>query len=156
MYARSVINTKGFSRSSDAYSLTVGVGVKNPTHDIKLTDLNGIEAGLILSNRSGRQDPRGMSISSMPRTALQMSQGNGGYDDMLPPFVTEVQSTWIGGRAQDTFSNDRTRFYDSFRIDTTKEFPVCGPKALAQTGIDTAGSVAVGDGVTYSNYASLA
>ena len=110
MYARSVINTKGSSRSSDAYSLTAGVGVKNPTHDIKLTDLNGVEAGLILSNRSGRQDPRGMSISSMPRTALQMSQGNGGYDDMLPPFVTEVQSTWIGGRAQDTFSNDRTRF----------------------------------------------
>lgn len=143
MYARSVINTKGFSRSSDAYSLTAGVGVKNPTHDIKLTDLNGIEAGLILANRNGRQDPRGMSISSMPRTALQMSQGNGGYDDMLPPFVTEVQSTWIGGRAQDTFSNDRTRFYDSFRIDTTKEFPICGPKALAQTGIDTDGSVTI-------------
>lgn len=157
MYARSVINTKGFSRSSDAYSLTAGVGTKNPTHDIKLTDLNGIEAGLILANRNGRQDPRGMSVSSMPRTALQMSQGNGGYDDMLPPFVTEVQSTWIGGRAQDTFSNDRTRFYDSFRLDSTKEFPVCGPKALAQTGIDTAGSVAVGDGVTrYMMIASLA
>lgn len=148
MYARSVINTKGSSRSSDAYSLTVGVGVKNPTHDIKLTDLNGIEAGLILSNRSGRQDPRGMSISSMPRTALQMSQGNGGYDDMLPPFVTEVQSTWIGGRAQDTFSNDRTRFADSYRLDTTKEFPICAPKVSAQIGISE-GDVTFGGTPTY-------
>jgi len=150
MYARSVINTKGSSRSSDAYSLTVGVGVKNPTHDIKLTDLNGIEAGLILSNRSGRQDPRGMSISSMPRTALQMSQGNGGYDDMLPPFVTEVQSTWIGGRAQDTFSNDRTRFADSYRLDTTKEFPICAPKVSAQTGLLPSSNIVVSGDSSYT------
>jgi hypothetical protein len=155
MYARSVINTKGFSRSSDAYSLTAGVGIKNPTHDIKLSDIDGVDAGLVLCNRNGKQDPRGMSISSMPRTALQMSQGNGGYDDMLPPFVTEVQSTWIGGRAQDSLSSDRTRFYDSFRIDTTKEFPICAPKALAQTGIDTAGSTAIGSGAYYS-YGSIA
>ena len=150
MYARSVINTKVFKRSSDAYSLTVGVGVKNPTHDIKLTDLNGIEAGLILSNRSGRQDPRGMSISSMPRTALQMSQGNGGYDDMLPPFVTEVQSTWIGGRAQDTFSNDRTRFADSYRLDTTKEFPICAPKVSAQTGLLPSSNIVVSGDSSYT------
>lgn len=156
MLARSVVNTKETKKTPTGYSILSGVGIKNPTHDIKLTDLNGIEAGLILANRNGRQDPRGMSMSSMPRTALQMSQGNGGYDDMLPPFVTEVQSTWIGGRAQDTFSNDRTRFYDSFRIDTTKEFPICGPKALTQTGIDMAGSVAVGDGVTRYMVASLA
>jgi hypothetical protein len=121
--------------SSKAYTPLAGVGIKSPTHDITLKDIDGTTAGLILANRSGRQDPRGMQFASMPRTALQTSQGNGGYDDMLPPFVTEVQNTFIGGRAQDSLSTDRTRFADSYRLDTTKEFPICAPKVSAQTGL---------------------
>ena len=123
-----------------ATSLTdvkAGATEKTPTHDIKLTDINGNMAGLILCNRSGKQDPRGMQIAAMPRTPMQMSQGAKGYDDMELPFVAEVQTTWIGGRGQETLSSDRTKFYDSYRIDTTKEYPICAPATIAQTGFDT-------------------
>lgn len=122
-----------------ATSLTdvhAGATEKTPTHDIKLTDTNGNMAGLILCNRSGKQDPRGMQIAAMPRTPMQMSQGAKGYDDMELPFVAEVQTTWVGGRGQETLSSDRTKFYDSYRIDTTKEYPIAAPATIAQTGID--------------------
>lgn len=124
-----------------ATSLTdvhAGATEKTPTHDVKLTDTNGNMAGLILCNRNGKQDPRGMQIAAMPRTPMQMSQGAKGYDDMELPFVAEVQTTWVGGRGQETLSSDRTKFYDSYRIDTTKEYPIAAPAVIAQTGLENA------------------
>lgn len=128
-----------------ATSLTqvyVGQHVKYPTHDVKLTDVNGNMVGLVLCNRQGKLDSGAMQIASMPRTALQTTQGNTGYDDMELPFVAEVQNSWVGGRGSNDFGRDRSKYYDGHRIDTTKEFAICGPKSDPQTGLDT----------TYINY----
>lgn len=118
--------------------VSTGVGTKAPSHSVKLTAVNGDTLGLILCDRSGKVDNRALSISSMPRTALQMSQANVGYDDMELPFTTEIQNSWIGGRGQDSFSSDRTKYYDGYRIDTSREYPICAPLETVQTGIGTA------------------
>lgn len=124
--------------ASSFTNVSAGVGTKAPTHSVKLTDVNGDTLGLILCDRQGRIDNRALNISSMPRTALQMSTANAGYDDMELPFTTEIQNSWIGGRGQDSFSSDRTKYYDGYRIDTTREYPVCAPLETVQTGIGTA------------------
>lgn len=115
--------------------IKVGIQEPRPTHDISLTDNKGNQVGLILTNRLGVRDPKGILEGNMPRTALRTSQGNVGYDDLELPFTAEVQNTMVGGRAQEEFARDRTKYSDAFRMDTTREFPVCGPAAIAQTGL---------------------
>ena len=129
--------------------VSVGADVKFPTHDISLTDVDGKQAGLVLCNRNGMKDPTQLRISAMPRTPMQMSQGSKGYDDMELPFVAEVQTTMSGGRGNETLSSDRTKFYDSYRIDTTKEYPICAPATIAQTGLIPAGNIELHTGSGY-------
>jgi len=116
----------------------VGVDVVSPTHDMKLLDEFGNSVGLIYCDRYGRRNPIGVTTGNMPRSPMRISSGNTGYSDQEPPFITEVQSTWVGGRAQADLSTDRTRFADSYRIDTTKQFPICAPAVIAQQGTGTA------------------
>lgn len=122
-------------------NVVVGADVKFPTHDVSLTDIDGKQAGLILCNRNGIKDPTQLKMSAMPRTPMQMTQGSAGYDDMELPFVAEVQTTMTGGRGSETLSSDRTKFFDSFRLDTTKEYPICAPAVVAQTGIAPTGNL---------------
>lgn len=140
---------KSLYTTTETSLIKVGPAEPTPTHDIKFTDKDGNKLGLILANRMGKNDPKAMVISAMPRTAMRTAQGSAGYDDLELPFTTEVQETWIGGRGQETFSNDRTRFYDSYRIDTTKQYPVCAPDVIAQTGLKNENSV-----VTYGSMTS--
>lgn len=116
----------------------VGVDVVSPTHDMKLTDEAGNSVGLIYCDRYGRRNPVGMNTGNMPRSPIRISTGSTGYSDQEPPFITEVQSTWVGGRAQADLSTDRTRFADSFRLDTTKQYPICAPAVIAQQGTGSA------------------
>lgn len=116
----------------------VGVDVVSPTHDMKLTDEAGNSVGLIYCDRYGRRNPVGVNTGNMPRSPIRISTGSTGYSDQEPPFITEVQSTWVGGRAQADLSTDRTRFADSFRLDTTKQFPICAPAVIAQQGTGSA------------------
>lgn len=116
-------------------SIKVGISEPRPTHDISLTDNSGNQVGLILTNRLGVRDPKGILEGNMPRTALRTSQGNVGYDDLELPFTAEVQNTMVGGRAQEEFARDRTKYSDGFRMDTTREFPICGPAEISQTGL---------------------
>ena len=119
---------------ADTNIINVGPEVIQPTHDVQLTDMNGTTVGLILSNPNGSPNPRGMLQGAMPRTAMQTSQGGTGYDDMEMPFTVEVQTSMIGGRAQDDFSKDKTRYADGFRMDTTGVFPIMGPAVDEQSG----------------------
>ena len=121
---------------ADSFSnVYAGANVKTPTHDIKLRSVDGKQLGLILCDKRGRFDPRGIVVGSMPRTALKTAQGNTGYDNLELPYITEVQTTFSGGRGLDDFTKDRTRYADSYRMDTTREFPVCGPLETNQIGI---------------------
>jgi len=116
----------------------VGITAVSPSHDIKLSDENGNSVGLIFCDRNGRRNPLGVNSGYMPRSPMRISTGSTGYSDQEPPFITEVQSTWVGGRAQADLSTDRTRFADSYRIDTTKQYPICAPAVIAQQGTGSA------------------
>ena len=118
----------------------VGLTAVSPTHDMKLTDEAGNSVGLIYCDRYGRRNPVGVNTGNMPRSPIRISTGSTGYSDQEPPFITEVQSTWVGGRAQADLSTDRTRFADSFRLDTTKQYPICAPAVIAQQGAGSANS----------------
>jgi len=143
---------KSLYTTTETSLIKVGPAEPTPTHDIKFTDKDGNKLGLILANRMGKNDPKAMVISAMPRTAMRTAQGSAGYDDLELPFTTEVQETWIGGRGQETFSNDRTRFYDSYRIDTTKQYPVCAPDVIAQTGLSGANNISSTASPSYINW----
>lgn len=110
-------------------------GCVNPTHHLKLEDVLGREAGFILCDNRGNPDGRNMPMGTMPRSPIQITQSNSERSDMELPYKNEIQVSWAGGRGKDSFSDDRTRFLDSFRMDTMGEFPICGPKETLQTGI---------------------
>lgn len=129
----------------------VGITAVSPSHDIKLSDENGNSVGLIFCDRNGRRNPLGVNSGYMPRSPMRISTGSTGYSDQEPPFITEVQSTWVGGRAQADLSTDRTRFADSYRIDTTKQYPICAPAVIAQEGTGSANGVEYLTGTTGFN-----
>lgn len=87
-----------------------------PTHDITLSD--GVTTlGLRLCDARGNPDPRGMVETALPRQALQIRQGQQGYDDQEYPYSPIVQSDWSGGRGQLDFERSTARYYDANRID---------------------------------------
>ena len=82
-------------------------GATNATHHIALSD--GIQKwGLILVN-----GPRGLQeIPQVPST-LFTNQAQGKYGDFEPSISHIEQRTWHGGRGQEDFVNDDSRFFDS-------------------------------------------
>jgi len=87
-----------------------------PTHDITLSD--GVTTlGLRLCDARGNADPRGMVETALPRQALQIRQGQQGYDDQEYPYSPIVQSDRSGGRGQLDFERITARYYDANRID---------------------------------------
>ena len=110
-------------------------GCVNPTHHLKLEDVLGRQAGFILCDNRANPDGRTMPMGTMPRSPMQITQSGSERSDMELPYKNEIQISWAGGRGKDSFSDDRTRFQDSFRMDTLGEFPICGPKETLQSGV---------------------
>lgn len=77
-----------------------GATVTAPNFDVKFSDKDNAQLGLILSDSRGRLNPASLKVAAMPRTPLRTSQGASGYDDMELPFVAEVQTTMVGGRGR--------------------------------------------------------
>lgn len=115
-------------------AIRVGPTEKNPTHHIKLTDVDGNSVGLILCNDAG--DPAPMYVKSpVMRTALKTTSGGGSYADYNTPYSPIVQDNWSGGRANLDFERDSTRFFDSYRVTTRREnIAFMGPKEFFSKG----------------------
>jgi len=69
-------------------------------------------------NSRARIDPLAISISPIPETAVQITSGQSRYDDREPPFGATARDEFAGGRALKYAEDDRTRFADSFRLNT--------------------------------------
>ena len=107
--------------------IDVGPTAKYPTHHLSLTD--GVTTlGLLLVDRNGK--PTGLSLSETPTppTVTRISQGASGYGDFEQPYTPYIQSDWSGGRGQEDFEGDTTRYTDGYRIDTRRNDLICGPK----------------------------
>lgn len=101
----------------------------DPTHHIVLSD--GIEeVGFVLTDQEGQFDER--TFRRFP------------HSDPVSPYVTEKQDSWGGGFGQATFEDNRTRYWRSKGVDTTKDVLVLGSAfhygvgsySLAETYLD--------------------
>lgn len=107
-------------------------GAKRPTHEISLSD--GIDTwGLRLAD--GPQ-----SINDVPATASTINFTGGGtkFGDWEPGISHIEQRSWHGGRAQEDFSNDNTRYADArmaWTLTEGKAFP--SPNVKFATGFVT-------------------
>ena len=119
-------------------TVIVGTTEDTPNHHIKLAGTNNdgssTTLGLLLCDTRGRPDAKGIQKMSYPSTALKIAQGNSGYGDFEMPYTPIVQSDWGGGRGQEEFEKDTSRFYDSYRCDTTRGKIEAGPLATESTG----------------------
>ena len=118
-------------------AIRVGPTEKNPTHHIKLTDVDGNSVGLILCNDAG--DPAPMYVKSpVMRTALKTTSGGGSYADYNTPYSPIVQDDCRGGRGNLNFEADSTRFFDSLRVNTRHNNKAyLGPKEFLSNGYKT-------------------
>ncbi len=118
--------------------MTVSPSETRPTADLSITDgSNTLE--FHLANRNGQQNPAAWGLTTNPRSALRITQGGGGYDDMEMPFTSVVQNDFSGGRASKWTESDKSRYAGGV-IDSARGEARCAPKAT--------------QGVVYTEYAS--
>src|SRR5512146_3214116 len=86
-----------------------------PTADLSLTDSAGNIIQFRLCDRLGdiSHPDAGIVEAGNPRTTIQMSTGEASYANMELPFTPIVQSNWGGGRGQENFETDQTKYSDS-------------------------------------------
>lgn len=106
----------------------------NPTHMVSLSD-GTTTIGLNLCDGKGTITPLGLRQSGVPRTSLQIRQGDADYSSYELPYTTITQKDWSGGRALEDFTKDGTRFYDSNNVDTRGGDAILGPLSTIETGI---------------------
>lgn len=125
-------------------NVTVGPDVKRVSHHLMLDD--GITSiGLILCDGRGKPVTDGAPWSfrqtPSPQTGLRVTQGDSNYSDYELPYTPMTQKDWSGGRGLEDFEKDKTRFCDSFNIDTRMGDIILGPKATTTTILPTRSSV---------------
>lgn len=101
---------------------------KRVSYNVKFTS-GAEELGLILCDGYGRPNPNGIRQGKMPNRSLQISQGDPNYSDMELPYTPITQKDFSGGRGQDDFEKDTSRYADSSAIDGISGSLVLGPKA---------------------------
>lgn len=90
-------------------------GAKNPTHEISLSD--GVQTwGLRLDG-----GPEAMQEIPMTPSTIHIAGGASKFGDWEPGLAQITQQTWVGGRGQDDFSLDATRYFDSMMAFTLVE-----------------------------------
>lgn len=89
-------------------AVTVNVtGTKSPTHHLSLTD-SSTTLGFILPDGA-------RSIQEIPYrpSTLKTAAGGTRYSDFELPYAFIQQNDWSGGRGQEDYSQDPSKFYDS-------------------------------------------
>lgn len=98
-------------------SVIVEPELEFPTHHVSLSD--GVnKVGLILCDSQGNASPHAINRVPTPRTAMKTTSGNQKYSDFEPPWSPVAQDDWSGGRGQEDFDLDVTRYMDGWRANT--------------------------------------
>jgi hypothetical protein len=127
---------------------------KTPSHHLSLSDGTNT-LGLLLSNGKGEKDVRGIKQSGYPRSVTRISQNVAGYSDFELPYSPQVQQDWSGGRGLEDFDRDTTRFFDSYRADTTRGDIVCGPYATLTAATAASTATPYADGTLFKSPGSM-
>jgi hypothetical protein len=111
---------------------------KRITHHVSLIKDN-IELGLLLSDGRGNLDPKAFRQGNNPRTSLQIRQGDADYSDFELPYTPFTQKEWSGGRGNEEFEADKSRYTDSLNINAVHGRAFLGPKLNTSGFYDSGG-----------------
>ena len=73
---------------------------------------------LIPSDSEGNFNWRGITKAPLTRNAMQTTSSSGEWSDLEYPWQAIQQEDWTGGRGNDRFSTDKSKFFDSKRAQT--------------------------------------
>ena len=101
---------------------------QKPKHHVTLSD-GTTTVGLIAvrapRNKAGEYitspDENAIDIAPSQPLAIQTSQGNSEYSDREWPYMTLEQKDWSGGRGGETFEDDKSRYFDGYRVNTWRQ-----------------------------------
>lgn len=97
-----------------------GATERFPNVHVTLEELDGSPiVGLMLVDAAGKDDPLAITRSTYPRTATKIASGENKYSDLEPPYASLVENSWDGGRGAENFEDDKSRFLDNYRLNTT-------------------------------------
>jgi hypothetical protein len=113
------------STSERTAHLTLSDGAASPT-----------TVDIILCDRAGNPDPNGIQQIATPASPIKFTQGSAGYSDSEPPFVTDIQEDFRGGRGNELFSKDKSKYHDSWNVDASHGYLILSPKATLTTGYE--------------------
>lgn len=97
--------------------VVVGPDIAKCTHHISLSDETKT-LGFIISDSNGNSSPQNLSCIPIQTTAVKTTTGTQKYGDFVPPWSPIAQDDWSGGRGLEDFTEDSTRFFDSYRAQT--------------------------------------
>lgn len=89
--------------------------------------------GLVPCNGRGVIDPKALRQGKMPNRSLQISQGDPDYSDMELPYTPITQKDWSGGRGNEDFEKDKSRYSDSNFIDSLSGDVILSGKPVSST-----------------------
>jgi hypothetical protein len=113
------------------YTPVVNPTTGTPTAHMDLYD--GIKhMQFIIYNNKGKRDKTGLIRNNAKQTPFVAVFGNIKYDDENAPYGTMIQQDWSGGRGQEDFETDSTRYYDATGIDS-----INGGDGLILNGLPT-------------------
>ena len=99
----------------------------------------------IFTDGQGKKNPLSFRTDPYPRTALKTTTGESKYSDLEPPFFAIPQDDFTGGRGNEDFENDTSRYFDGHWLDTSKEGGVVlGGRETYSTGYKNADFVMPG------------
>lgn len=139
-------------------AVRVSPSEKNPSHHASLSD-GTTTIGLIATTPDGRHNAQAIRRIPFERTTLKTSTGSTKYSDFTPPYTPVAQDDWTGGRGQEDFETDPTKYYDNWNTFLGQENQVMlGPQMTFGTGYKTVNSSMPGSGQWQSlfTYRSIA
>lgn len=114
--------------------IVVAPDIENFTHHISLSDGENT-IGVVVTDSAGNPDPRNISMNPNQRTATKVTSGTQKWGDFNPPWMPVAQDNWEGGRGLEDFSEDSSRFFDSYRAQTGFKEIYNAPLAYYATGL---------------------
>lgn len=85
-----------------------------------LTDIETDESLMLIPcDTAGNFSWTGATRAPLQRSAMQTTNTNNQYSDIEKPWISIPQDEWTGGRANETFSKDATRYRDGKRAQTS-------------------------------------
>ena len=115
--------------------MPVTATIPAPSGDASLYD-GTTTVNFVFVDQAGNLNPQAIQRRAQNRTSLKGSTGTGKYSDFQPPYIPVAQDDWSGGRGQEDYERDRSRFFDSYRVNTWMPNQVIlGPQETYTNGV---------------------